>query len=159
MVVDGRWVPTFPNARYLFARAEWEHWRSAGDQPDGDVVGDSVRPVVEAGLADLVEPGHRLTDEVWLEPTPGHTPGHTSVHVASGGAEAVITGDVMHHPVQCGEPAWRSNFDVDADAARRTRRAFLARYADRPVLVFGTHFATPSAGRIVRAGDVWRFVP
>ncbi len=156
MLVDGRWVPTFPNARYVFARAEWEHWRTE-PQPEGDVVGDSVRPILDAGLADLVEPGHRLTDEVRLEPTPGHTPGHTSVHVASRGAEAVITGDVMHHPVQCAEPTWRSNFDVDADAARRTRRECLTRWADRAALVLGTHFATPTAGRIVRHGDAWRF--
>jgi glyoxylase-like metal-dependent hydrolase (beta-lactamase superfamily II) len=98
-----------------------------------------------------------LTGEVWLEPTHGHTPGHVRVRIRSRGADAVITGDVMHHPVQCAEPGWHSNFDVDADAARRTRRAFLERYADGPVLVIGTHFATPVAGRIVRHGDAWRF--
>jgi len=156
-LAGGRWVPTFPNARYLFSRREWEHWSRVEDDPDGDVVGDSVRPIVDAGLADLVEPDHRLTPEVQLEPTPGHTPGHSSVRIASRGEDAVITGDVMHHPVQCAEPGWRSNFDVDADAARRTRLDFLARYADRPVLVLGTHFAAPTAGRIVRDGDVWRF--
>lgn len=121
------------------------------------MIGDSVRPIVEAGLADLIEPDHRLTDEVWLEPTPGHTPGHASVRLSSRGTDAIITGDVMHHPVQCSEPTWRSNFDVDAEAARQTRHAFLSRYADRPVLVFGTHFATPTAGHIVRDGQVWRF--
>ncbi len=157
MKVDGRWVPTFPNARYLFARDDWEHWQTDAVQRDGDVVGDSVRPIVEAGLADLVCGDHRLTDEVWLEPTPGHTPGHVSVRIQSRGADAVITGDVMHHPVQCASPDWASNFDVDADAARRMRRTFLARYADRSVLVFGTHFATPSAGHIRRDGAVWRF--
>ena len=156
-LVDGRWLPTFPNARYLFSRREWEYWSRVEDNADGDVVGDSVAPIVDAGLADLVEPDHRLSAEVWLEPTPGHTPGHTSVHVSSRGEDAVITGDVMHHPVQCAEPGWRSNFDVDADAARRTRRTFLERYADRAVLVLGTHFATPTGGRIVRAGDVYRF--
>lgn len=158
MLVDGRWLPTFPNARYLFVRAEWEHWNAAGPMVEGDVVGDSVRPVVDAGLVDLVAPDHRLTDEVWLESTPGHTPGHVSVRIRSAGVDAVITGDVMHHPVQCAEPAWHSSFDVDADAARVTRRAFLERYADRPVLVLGTHFATPVGGRIVRYGDAWRFL-
>lgn len=158
MLVDGRWVPTFPNARYLFVRAEWEHWSAEPAAAEGDVVGDSVRPVVDAGLVDLVAPDHRLTDEVWLEPTPGHTPGHVSVRIRSGGADAVITGDVMHHPVQCAEPEWHSSFDVDPDAARRTRRAFLERYADQPVLVLGTHFATPVGGKIVRHGDAWRFV-
>jgi glyoxylase-like metal-dependent hydrolase (beta-lactamase superfamily II) len=157
MLVDNRWVPTFPKARYLFSRAEWEYWRQIPDNSDGDVIGDSVRPILEAGLADLIEPQHRITDEVWLEPTPGHTPGHASVHIRSRGAEAVITGDLMHHPVQCAEPQWQNNFDVDPDAARQTRRQFLARYADRPVLIFGTHFATPTAGKIVRSGDTWRF--
>ncbi|HEV7732345.1 MAG TPA: MBL fold metallo-hydrolase [Candidatus Binatia bacterium] len=158
MLVDGRWVPTFPNARYLFVRAEWEHWNASPPAMEGDIVGDSVRPVVEAGLVDLVAPDHRLTDEVWLESTPGHTPGHVSVRIRSGGADAVITGDLMHHPVQCAEPDWYSRFDVDRDAARATRRAFLERYADGPVLVLGTHFATPVAGRVVRHGDAWRFV-
>jgi len=157
MLVDNRWVPTFPKARYLFSRAEWDYWRQIPDNGDGDVIGDSVRPILEAGLADLIEPQHRINDEVWLEPTPGHTPGHASVHIRSRGAEAVITGDLMHHPVQCAEPQWQNNFDVDPDAARQTRRQFLARYADRPVLIFGTHFATPTAGKIVRSGDTWRF--
>jgi glyoxylase-like metal-dependent hydrolase (beta-lactamase superfamily II) len=157
MLAGNRWMPTFPNARYLFSRAEWEYWRQVPDNRDGDVIGDSVRPILEAGLADLIEPHHRITDEVWLEPTPGHTPGHASVHIQSRGAEAVITGDLMHHPVQCAEPEWRNKFDVDPGAARQTRRQFLARYADGPVLIFGTHFATPTAGRIVRSGDTWRF--
>ena len=156
-LVEGRWVPTFPNARYLFSRREWEHWSRVEDNADGDVVGDSVRPIVDAGLADLVEPDHRLTPDVQLEPMPGHTPGHSSVRIASRGEDGIITGDVMHHPVQCAEPGWRSNFDVDVEAARRTRLDFLARYADRPVLVLGTHFAAPTAGRIVRDGSVWRF--
>ena len=153
----GRWVPTFPKARYLFGRSEWEHWSGEPPGPDRDVRNDSVRPVLDAGLADLVETDHRITAEARLEPTPGHTPGHVSVRIASRGEEAVITGDLMHHPVQCAEPAWASNFDVDPEAARRTRRAFLERCADRPVLVLGTHFATPTGGRIVRDGNAWRF--
>ena len=80
-----------------------------------------------------------------------------SVRIRSKGRDAVITGDLMHHPVQCAEPAWASNFDVDPEAAHRTRRAFLERYVDGPVQVLGTHFATPTAGRIVRDGPAWRF--
>lgn len=158
MLVEGRWVPTFPRARYLVARAEWAHWSAHPDAGDAAILDDSVRPILDAGLADLIEPPHRLTDEVVLEPTPGHTPGHVSVRIRSEGAEAVITGDLMHHPVQCAEPDWPCLFDVDADAARATRRAFLAAEADRPVLVFGTHFAAPTAGRVVRDGAAWRFV-
>ena len=157
MLVDGKWLPTFPNARYLFGRAEWEHWSRQPAPPDGDVHGDSVRPILAAGLADLVETDHRITPEVSLEATPGHTPGHVSVRIHSRGEEAVITGDLMHHPVQCAEPDWASRFDVDPDAARGTRRAFLERHADRPVLVLGTHFAAPTCGHIVRAGTAYRF--
>lgn len=156
MLVDGEWVPTFPNARYLIGRVESDHWDAYGVHEDGDVYGDSVRPVIEAGLVDLVEFGHRITEQVVLEPTPGHSPGHQSVHITSGGAEALITGDVMHHPVQACEPDWGSNFDSDVAAARAMRREVLARYAGTDVLVIGTHFAGPGAGHIVTDGDAWR---
>jgi glyoxylase-like metal-dependent hydrolase (beta-lactamase superfamily II) len=157
MLVDGRWVPTFPQARYLIGRVEWNHWSQATDSFTKDPIDDSVRPIVDAGLATLVEDTHRISKEVWLEPTPGHTPGHFSVRIASRGAEAVITGDLMHHPVQCAHPEWNCGFDSIPDQARATRRAFIERYGDRPVLVFGTHFATPSAGHIVKDGAGWRF--
>jgi glyoxylase-like metal-dependent hydrolase (beta-lactamase superfamily II) len=157
MWVEERWYPTFPNARYLFGRKEWEHWSKEPAGPNRDVQNDSVRPIFDAGLADLVEMDHVVTPEVRLEPTPGHTPGHVSVRIVSRGEEAVITGDLMHHPVQCAEPEWASRFDVDPEVARRTRRQFLERQADRPVLVLGTHFATPTGGRIVRDGAAYRF--
>jgi glyoxylase-like metal-dependent hydrolase (beta-lactamase superfamily II) len=118
---------------------------------------DSVAPVLDAGLADLVAMDHRVTDEIRLEPTPGHTPGHVSVRLTSGGDDAVITGDLMHHPVQVAEPTWQTSFDTDPAAATVTRRAFCARYADGPVTVLGTHFHHPTAGRIVSHRDGWRF--
>ena len=150
-----RWVPTFPNARYLFAQKEWEYWK---DEPEdfGPVVTDSVRPILDAGLADLVDTDHKVSDEVWFEPTPGHTPGHVSVRIRSAGEDAVITGDMIHHPCQIARPEWSSDVDYDGDQARETRAAFLQRYADQPVLVIGTHFATPTAGHIVRDGDAYR---
>lgn len=165
---DGtRWVPTFARARYLFARAEWEHWQRESerravsaydaDGPGDDVFGDSVRPIMAAGLAELVEPDHRITDEVGLEPTPGHTPGHVSVRIRSGGEDAVITGDLMHHPIQCAEPDRLVNFDHDGELATRTRRHFLACCARDGTRVFGTHFAPPTTGRVVADGAVWRF--
>jgi len=160
MKEGGRWVPTFPRARYLFARAEWEYWSTLqGPEAEafGDVLGDSVRPIVEAGLADLVETDHVVTGEVRLEPTPGHTPGHVSVRIRSKGAEGVVTGDLMHHPIQMARPDWGSAFDYDGEAAETTRRKFLEAHADRPVRVFGTHFATPSVGRIVRDDGAYRF--
>jgi len=154
---DGRWVPTFPRARYLFARREWEHWTSEDDDGTRRIMADSVAPVLDAGLAELVSMDHQVTDEIRLEPTPGHTPGHVSVRLASRGADAVITGDLMHHPVQIAEPTWQTSFDTDAVEAHKTRRAFCARYADRPVTVLGTHFHHPTAGRIVSHRDAWRF--
>jgi len=152
----GAWVPTFPNARYLMVRSEVEHW-SANPTPGEDVFGDSVRPVLDAGLVDLVEPGHVVAPGVTMLPTPGHTPGHVSVEIESGGDHAVITGDVVHHPAQCARPDWAAVFDDDVIAAEKTRREFLDRYADRPVLVIGTHFPEPVAGRIERDRDAYRF--
>ncbi len=154
---EGRWVPTFPNARYLFARTEWEHWKEGRNAGIEEIMRDSVWPIIEAKQADLVEGDHAIDDELQLEPTPGHTPGHVSLHLTSGGQEAVITGDIMHHPVQIAEPDWCSNFCVDPGAAVETRKAFLGRYADRDVRILGTHFAAPVAGHVVGKGDSWRF--
>jgi glyoxylase-like metal-dependent hydrolase (beta-lactamase superfamily II) len=156
MLVDGKWAPTFPNARYLFARQEWEYWSQNEQDEFGPVVEDSVRPIVDAGLAELVDMDHRITSEVWLEPTPGHTPGHVSVRISSQGEEAVITGDMTHHPCQFAHPDWAATVDYDADQSTQTRLDFYARYAEQPVLVIGTHFATPTAGKIVRDGDAYR---
>lgn len=155
MLTEGRWVPTFPHARYLFGRVEWEYWKH---QPEdqGPILADSVRPILDAGLADLVETSHRVTDEVWLEPTPGHTPGHVSVRIRSRGEEAVITGDLLHHPCQLAHPDWSASVDVDPEESRRTRWRFLEGASDRPVLVIGSHFAGPTAGRIIRDGAVFR---
>lgn len=157
MLEAGGWVPTFSKARYLIGGREWDFFSTVEQADLRAPVEDSVRPVVDARRVDLVDSDYRVTREVWLEPTPGHTPGHVSVRISSRGEEAVITGDLMHHPIQCAHPDWASNFDSDPDLARKTRRAFLARYADRPVKVFGTHFATPSVGRIVSAGSAWRY--
>jgi glyoxylase-like metal-dependent hydrolase (beta-lactamase superfamily II) len=154
---NGRWVPTFPRARHLFARREWEHWSTEKDEDTQRIMADSVKPVLDAGLADLVEMDHRVSDEIRLEPTPGHTPGHVSVRLSSGGRDAVITGDLMHHPIQMAEPQWQTPFDSDGEAAVKTRRAFCERYAETPVTVLGTHFHHPTAGRIVRHGETWRF--
>lgn len=155
---DGKWVPTFDNARYIIGGTEWDFWSKFEGADMRDPVEDSVRPIVDIGKADLVESTHRITDEVWLEPTPGHTPGHHSVRISSKGQEAVITGDLMHHPVQCAYPEWDDGFDSDGAAAKKTRRAFCEKYADKNVIVFGTHFATPSCGKIVSHGDAFRFV-
>jgi glyoxylase-like metal-dependent hydrolase (beta-lactamase superfamily II) len=152
LLKDGKWLPTFPNARYLIGRKEWDYWSKAQDESDKAIQNDSVRPILDAGLADLVESDHKITSEVYLEPTPGHTPGHVSVRVSSKGEDAVITGDLMHHPAQCAMPNMASRFDVDSEAARATRLKFLESYGDGKTLVLGTHFATPTAGKLSADG-------
>jgi len=157
MLVDGRWVPTFPRARYLMGRVEFAHWRDERGRDDmAAVFADSVAPIHAAGLADLVETDQRICDEISLVPTIGHTPGHVSVRIASEGEEALITGDFMHHPCQIARPDWSSTADSDPDEARRTRHHMLGDLCDRPVLVIGTHFAGATAGHIVHDGDTYR---
>ena len=156
MKVDGKWVPTFPNARYLVAEKEFNYWEEQGDNDFGPVLQDSVKPIAEAGLYDFVCMDHKVCDEVWLEPTTGHTPGHVSIHISSKGEEALITGDFMHHPCQIAKPDWASSADFDKDQARATRKSVFEKYADTPMLIIGTHFATPTAGHIKRDGDVYR---
>jgi glyoxylase-like metal-dependent hydrolase (beta-lactamase superfamily II) len=162
MLVDGTngtktWVPTFPKARYLMGRIEFAHWQSQRERDDmAAIFADSVKPVHEAGLVDLVENDHRVCDEISLVPTIGHTPGHVSVRIRSAGEEALITGDFMHHPCQIARPDWSSTADSDPHQARRTRERMLKDLSERPVLVIGTHFAGATAGRIVRDGDAYR---
>ena len=159
MLLDGRWVPTFPNARYLMGRVEYAHWMSQNGREDMTaILADSVAPIRDAGLVDLVESDHRICEEVSLVPTPGHTPGHVSVRITSRGEEALITGDFMHHPRQIARPEWSSTADTDPVEARHTREAMLTGLSDRPTLVIGTHFAGRTAGRVVREGDAFRLV-
>jgi glyoxylase-like metal-dependent hydrolase (beta-lactamase superfamily II) len=157
MLVGGKWVPTFPQARYLMGRIEFAHWQEQHDRDDMEAIfADSVKPVYDAGLVDLVETDHRVSDEISLVPTTGHTPGHVSVVIRSEGEEAVITGDFMHHPCQIAHPEWSSTADSDPDEAHRTRERMLKELSDRPMLVIGTHFAGATAGHIVRDGDAYR---
>jgi glyoxylase-like metal-dependent hydrolase (beta-lactamase superfamily II) len=153
---DGQWVPTFPNATYLFHRAEWEHWQASKDSHQIEVMKDSVLPIINAGLATMVEQDHVITDGIALAFTPGHTPGHCSVHLTSQGDDAVITGDMIHHPMQVAEPQWTSRACVIPDLAIKTRTEFVQRYADTSTLILGTHFAPPTALHIVSQGDSFR---
>lgn len=158
MLVNGRWLPTFPNARYLIAEKEWRHWDSVDDDPlNENILADSVRPVFDAGLVDLIDWEHKVCDGVHLRPTPGHTPGHVSVHIESEGQQALITGDCIHHPCQMTRTDWCSSADYDQKEARATREAILTEHADGPTLIIGTHFATPTAGHVRKRsqGGYW----
>jgi glyoxylase-like metal-dependent hydrolase (beta-lactamase superfamily II) len=158
-LVDGEWVPTFTRARHLYTERELAYCRSNGDPGVENVYADSVEPVVDAGLAEVIAEDADLGDGLRLEPTTGHTPGHVSLWVESDGETALITGDFLHHPVQCAEPMWAEVGDSDADEARETRRRMFARLAETGALMLGTHFSGSPAGRVVVDGDAWRFRP
>ena len=155
----GRWVPTFPRARYVIVREEFEFWKREGEtgREEFGVIDDSVMPVVEAGMADLVASDHVIDDRLRLEPAPGHTPAHVCVRLTTPAGQAIFTGDMMHRPIQVAEPEWNSRFCDDAELARKTRRGFLERHTDADVIVLAAHF--PVAGRIVAPGGRARFQP
>ncbi|MDB5500747.1 MAG: fold metallo-hydrolase [Tardiphaga sp.] len=155
-LVDGRWVPTFPNAKYVFGAIEYAHWKAHSDRPEhAAVFNDSIQPIVHAGRAELVASDEQLTDEITLIPTPGHSPGHMSVLIRSDGEQALLTGDVAHNPVQMAHLAWSSTADSDPVQSAATRHDLFARFADTPTLVIGGHF---DAGHIRRDGEAFQFV-
>ena len=155
-LVDGQWAPTFANARYIFGKTEFEHWRDHSEEADkAAVFNDSVKPIADAGKADLVASDAKLCDEITLIPTPGHSPGHMSLLIRSGGDEGLLTGDVAHHPCQMAHLDWSSTADSDSVKSAATRRELFGRFADTPTLVIGGHF---NAGHIKRDGNAFRFV-
>jgi glyoxylase-like metal-dependent hydrolase (beta-lactamase superfamily II) len=165
MFSAGKWVPTFPNARYLLNRTEVAHWGhgGAGSSEDSEwgetqraTYDDSVQPIFDAGLVDLVDGAYDVCPEVSLVPTVGHSPGHASVRIRSGGQEALITGDMTHHPAQLVHLDWGLGLDYDGAQATRTRGDVFADSADRSVLMIGTHWSGVTAAKIVRDGEVYR---
>ncbi len=152
-LADG--VAAFPSARYVIAGDEWGFWSTNESDDQYASVDAAVRPLVDAELVDLVDPDHVLTDAVRLVPTPGHTPGHVSVEITSGGEEAVITGDLVHHPIEFLAPQWAMAADVDSVQCSATRGVFVDRYGDGETLVLGTHFGGTSAGRLDASARTW----
>ncbi|MEJ0036719.1 MAG: MBL fold metallo-hydrolase [Gammaproteobacteria bacterium] len=152
-LVDGKWVPTFPTARYYFGKKEYDHWlhlKSTGGYHSFEHLEDAIDPILEAGLAEFIGSDFKLTEEVSLFPTPGHTPGHCSVLIESQGKKAVITGDMMHHPIQLADPTRHGRFDMEKEVGGRTRQEFVDRFGDKDVLIIGSHFPEPTSGWIVR---------
>jgi len=159
MRMDGKWQPTFPNARHLLGEAEFEYWRDQRENAEQVAVfSDSVQPVFDAGLVDLVATDHRVCDEVRFEPTLGHTPGHVSIRISSRGQTALITGDFVHHPSQMAHPEWAATVDYDKRQSTQTRHDVFAALAGTPTLLIGTHFAGATAGHVVRDGNAYRLV-
>lgn len=159
---NGRWVPTFPNARYLFTRKDYEHFSSEhAEALHREAFADSVLPVVEAGLADLVENDHvvhrEIGDGIWLEDAHGHSLGSVAIHAERGGDHALFSGDCFHHPIQLIRPDLTFFADEDPDQACVTRRALMEAHADQPTIFFPAHFGGASAGRIHRDGTHFRF--
>ena len=132
-LVDGVWQPTFPAARYVMSANEFGYWQASPKHEIEDQLAgfaDSVAPVHDAGLVDLVSDDHVVSDGVRIVPSPGHTPYHVSVVIESRGQTAVITGDVMHHPCQIAYPHWGAASDFNPDQARASRSDLVERVAD-----------------------------
>ncbi len=151
--MDGRWVPTFPNAKYIISKTEY----AAAETRNDIIFQESALPVMEAGQVQLVDSDFALDDNIWLQSTAGHTPGHVAVNLASNGHSAVMCGDLIHSPIQCVHPEWSPVFDADPEQARLTRWHFLASNAESGQLVLTAHFPSPSIGHVVTKGDAFRF--
>ena len=156
MKVKDEWIPTFPNARYLITQPEFDHCRAQEDDFWKKAFGDSVAPVFEAGLVELVDCNYQITPELRLFPTPGHTPGHCSVAIDSEGKRGMITGDIMHHPCQCQHPEWKCVADSSTEQAEITRREFLKSVGDQDISVIGTHWSAPKPVRITKHKTAWK---
>ena len=160
MLRNGRWVPTFPKAKYIFHKGEYAYWEEMtkkGANPPGNVWTYNCRPIVEAGQALLVDDTYQLDDTFSLTPTPGHSPHHCCVDIRSKGQHAVVTGDMMHHALQCREPAWSTIFDTDKELAAKSRRSFLGKVADTArSCCRSTSPTRPSAGS-PRDGERFRY--
>jgi glyoxylase-like metal-dependent hydrolase (beta-lactamase superfamily II) len=153
---DGRWTPTFPKARYLISKGEFDFWAGEHAKTPLPHFGDSVLPVVEAGRAEWVRDDHALDDHVRLLPTPGHTPHHVAVCFGRNGDDAVMPGDLIHSPLQARYPEISYGKDIDTTQSAATRRSFLERYCDTDTLCCTAHFPQPSSGRISRWGEGFR---
>jgi glyoxylase-like metal-dependent hydrolase (beta-lactamase superfamily II) len=162
-LLDGRWVPTFPNARYIIGRDEYAFWegrhRADLSGPRQVAFADSVLPVVEAGKADFVDHDHAIEDGVWIEAAPGHTPGNMVVKLRSGDESAVVLGDSIHHPLQLRHPDWSCMACEDKAQSAKTRRGLIERYADSDTLMMPAHFVSPSPCHFVTSGDAFWFNP
>lgn len=150
---NGVWVPTFPNAKYLFAQKEFDHWTAMNEKAPVLPFQDSVLPIVAANRHEFIRSDHALDDHIRLIPTPGHTPDHFAVAMGKGRDDAVVTGDLIHTPLQARYPELSMMADFDREQAAATRRAFLERYCDTATQCCTAHFPSPSRGRIRRWGN------
>jgi glyoxylase-like metal-dependent hydrolase (beta-lactamase superfamily II) len=157
---NGRWVPTFPKARYLFSDRELAYWtqRHQSDPDSCPWISDSVLPIVHARCCDVVTSDHVVDDHLRFIPTPGHTIDHFSVRVGGTDQDAIITGDMIHSPIQAHLPELGMMSDYDSALAGRSRRRVLDEVCDTPTLLCTAHFPSPSVGRVRRRGESFRIV-
>jgi glyoxylase-like metal-dependent hydrolase (beta-lactamase superfamily II) len=155
---DGRWVPTFPKAQYIFSKQEYDYWAGENAKTPIPQIADSVIPIIEAKQAVLVADDHALNDLVHLEPTPGHTPNHVAVHMGKTGARAVMTGDLIHSPLQARYPEISMFSDYDRKQSAVTRRKFLESCCDTGTLMCMAHFPSPSAGKLTRWDNGYKLI-
>ena len=155
---DGCWVPTFPNATYIFSEREYAYWDERNRASPIAAFGDSILPVVEAGKARLVGSDYRLDETISLLPTPGHTVDHLAVEIRSNDALAVIAGDVFHSPLQIKYPDLALSIDYDKKLSSITRRSCLSRWFDERAVLFPNHFPPKSAINITKDNDGFGYV-
>jgi glyoxylase-like metal-dependent hydrolase (beta-lactamase superfamily II) len=152
-LVDSRWVPTFPSAKYVFSREEYQATAAENSQ----IFIENVQPILDAKQAVLVDMDYALDDEIWLEPAVGHTVGQVAVHLKSGEQRAAMCADLIHTPLQLAEPGWSPTFEYDQAASTSTRKAFLNTHCNSDTLVLTAHFPSPSMGYIVPRGNGYDF--
>ncbi len=162
-LIDGRWVPTFPNAKHIISRKEYEFWDAAYRRGDPSIhcvsFEDSILPVKKAEQVTLVDDDYEFDDGVILEPCIGHSPGHVVINIANQGVRGVVTGDVIHHQIQLRFPAMSTKADSDPNLARQTRTALIEKHAGSGSLLLPAHFRTPTVGRIEKAAQGFRYDP
>jgi glyoxylase-like metal-dependent hydrolase (beta-lactamase superfamily II) len=148
----GRWEPTFPNARYLIPRLDFDHYRAALAQAPDPIIdasfSDSVMPVVDAGLVDFIEPGDEIAGVLKVEAAPGHSVGMVNYRLGSRGEEGLFSADVMHSPIQIVEPWLNTTYCALPEVARKTRATLLEREARSGALIMPMHFGIPHCGFI-----------
>lgn len=157
---NGKFIPTFPNAKYLFVKEDYDYWSSKPEKEmaaDKEAFDDSVTPIVEAGLSEIVSNDYVIDEHVSFLPLPGHTPGHIGIVIESNGEKAILAGDAIHHPCQFAHPEWTMLADVDSSIAVQSRQKLLNDIANTDTILMATHFANPVAGKVVREGNSYKF--
>lgn len=164
--VDECWVPTFPNARYVFSKTEYEYYKDPANHTDRNktsviILQDSIIPIIDAGLAEMINiDGSEFIDGLSFIPSSGHSIDHSSISLSSCGEEALFVGDLLHHPLQVRFPELNSVFDAFAERSRSSRLWALEYAAERRAILFSSHLPESAAGLVIRDGErfAWQYI-